>query len=244
MNVDLVRRPTARGAQIATLVYEPRRARGVSVAAAHGYSSSKQNLDPLCAFLAAHGFGVASVDLPGHKLGASGGRLESPQDMLDALATGVATARECFGAGPVYTLGHSVGAMTALGTCAFDPSIAGAISIATGLGRSGALQAMVAGRVIDLRSGYVDGLSLRELMDRTEPLVRPGLARLAGRPVLYVAAERDAMVSRESARALYDAAPEPKTFETIASDHTSAAERSRAVVLAWLDALHPRTPAA
>ena len=243
MNVDLVRRPTVRGARTAVLVYEPRRPRGVSLAVGHGYSSSKQNLDPLCGFLASHGFGIASVDFPGHKLGATGGRLESPQDMLDALAAGVAVARDAFGPGPVYSLGHSVGAMTALGACAADPSLAGAISIATGLGRPGALHAIVAGRVVDLRSGYVDGLSLRELMELTEPLVRPALARLAGRPVLYVAAERDAMVSLESARALFDAAPEPKTYVTIASDHTTAGERARAAVLAWLDALHPRLPA-
>ncbi len=62
---------------IAVLEYEPRRARGVTIVAGHGYSSSKQNLDGLCAFLASHGFGVYSLDFPGHKLGASGGRLDS-----------------------------------------------------------------------------------------------------------------------------------------------------------------------
>ena len=63
---------------------------------------------------------------------------------------------------------------------------------------------------------------------------------LAGRPVLYVAAERDGMVSRASAEALFMRAPEPKTFVTVASDHTYAGEHARAAVLAWLNERHPR----
>jgi fermentation-respiration switch protein FrsA (DUF1100 family) len=94
--------------------------------------------------------------------------------------------------------------------------------------------------VTDLRSSYVDGLSLPELAERTEPLVDPALAALAGRPVLYVAAQRDMMVSASSARALFERAPEPKTFVTIDSDHTSAGENARGAVLAWLNARHPR----
>ena len=51
---------------LAVLWYEPRRPRGVSLVAGHGYSSSKQNLDFLCGFLSSHGFGVYSFDFPGH----------------------------------------------------------------------------------------------------------------------------------------------------------------------------------
>jgi fermentation-respiration switch protein FrsA (DUF1100 family) len=67
------------------------------------------------------------------------------------------------------------------------------------------------------------------------------LAGLAGRPVLYVAADRDAMVSRASAEELFMRAPEPKEFVTISSDHTYAGENARAAILAWLNARHPRT---
>ena len=68
------------------------------------------------------------------------------------------------------------------------------------------------------------------------------LPRLAGRPALYVAASRDAMVNESSVRELYERAPEPKTFARIDSDHTYAGERSRGTVLEWLNALHPRDP--
>jgi hypothetical protein len=66
------------------------------------------------------------------------------------------------------------------------------------------------------------------------------LGRLAGRPQLYVAANRDAMVSQSSVRELFDRAPEPKTFATIDSDHTYAGDNARGTILKWLDERHPR----
>jgi fermentation-respiration switch protein FrsA (DUF1100 family) len=48
------------------------------------------------------------------------------------------------------------------------------------------------------------------------------------------------MVSPASARELFERAPEPKTFVTIDSDHTSAGENARSAVLAWLNERHPR----
>jgi pimeloyl-ACP methyl ester carboxylesterase len=239
VTVDLVRLQTSAGATIAALDYEPRRARGVTLAAGHGYSSSKHNLDPLCAFLASHGYRIVSIDFPGHKLGASGGRLDDVDDLVEALAAAVAHARATDG-GNVYTLGHSMGATTALRTCAADRSVAGAVSIATGYGRPAALKALGALGAVDLRASYVDGLTLPEMVLQTEPLLDDALAALAGRPVLYVAAERDGMVTQTSARELFDRAPEPKTFALVSSDHTNAAEHARAVVLAWLNERHPR----
>jgi putative redox protein len=239
VRLDLLELTTPAGARIAALDYEPRRPRDIALAVGHGYSSSKQNLDSLCAFLASHGFRVVSIDFPGHKLGRSGGRLASPLDLTDALAAAVRYLRDTY-ACPIYTMGHSMGAMTALRTCAEDPLAAGAISIATGYGRPAALNALGVRGAVDLRSAYVDGMTLQELVAQTDPLVDAALAGLAGRPVLYVAAEHDGMVSLASARELYDRAPEPKTFVTIDSDHTNAGERSRAAVLAWLGERHPR----
>ena len=239
MKLELLTLRTARGVAIAALDYEPRRSRNVALAVGHGYSSSKQNLDFLCAFLASHGYRAISIDFPGHKLGASGGRLTSVDDLTDALGAAVSFARGRYDC-PVYTAGHSMGAIAALHTCAGDAGIAGAISIATGYGRPTALLALQARGAVDLRSSYVDGLTLQELVAATDPLLDGVLAKLQGRDVLYVAAERDGMVSLASARELYDRAPEPKTFATIDSDHTYAGEHARATVLAWLNERFPR----
>lgn len=240
VSLELVGVPGARQA-IAVLHYPPRRARGVAIAVGHGYSSSKQNLDPLCGFLAGHGFRIVSLDFPGHKLGASGGRLDDLADLDAAFAAAVAFARAREPV--VYALGHSMGAIAALRAVAADQDIAGAVAIATGAGRLAALEALRGRGAVDLRSSYVDGLGLAELMTRLEPDLAPTLARLAGRPVLYVAAERDMMVTRASAEALFAQAPEPKSFATVPSDHTNAGEASRAAVLAWFNERAPRADA-
>lgn len=230
----------ARHNPVALLYYEPRRSRGVTLVAGHGYSSSKQNLDFLCSFLASHGFGVYSLDFPGHKLGSSGGELRGVNDCIDAMRGVVAFARER-SPSPIYTMGHSMGGMTALFTAALDPQIAGTIAIATGYGRPTSLEALRKVGVTDFRSSYVVGVTLPELVAGVEGRYDDLLSRLAQRPALYIAASRDAMVSPRSVRELFDRAPEPKTLETIESDHTYAAEHSRAAVLQWLDARH-RTP--
>lgn len=241
MNVDLFR-VDAGSNSIAVLGYEARRPRNVSLVVGHGYSSSKQNLDMLCAFLAGHGFTIYSLDFPGHKLGSSGGRLNAATDLIDAMRAVVATAR-ARGAASLYVMGHSMGATTALCTAGEDPSIDGVISIATGYGRPQALDALSRGGVVDLRSSYVVGLTLPEVAAQWQPLLDAALPKLAGRPALFIAAERDGMVARASVDDLFSRAPEPKSFATVASDHTFAGDNSRAPVLAWLNDLHPRVAA-
>ena len=239
MNVTL-HRIAAKANGVAVLEYEARRPRNVCIVAGHGYSSSKHNLDFLCNFLASHGYGVFSLDFPGHKLGASGGVLRGVDDLIDAMGAVVAFARERAN-GPLYVLGHSMGAMTALFTAAADPSITGCIGIATGYGRPSALDALRGKGVTDFRSSYVDGLALPELVEGVDERFAEALERLAGRPQLYVAAQRDAMVSPRSVEELYQRAHEPKDFVLVDSDHTYAGEGSRGEVLQWLNARHPRS---
>lgn len=238
MPVNLLRIEAERN-PVAVLEYEPRRARGVTLVAGHGYSSSKQNLDFLCSFLASHGYRTYSLDFPGHKLGASGGVLRGIADLVDAMSAVIAYARRA-GADTIYTAGHSMGAMTALLTAAGDPHVAGAVALTTGYGRPSALAALVQKGVTDFRASYVDGLALPDLMRDSEAWFERALPRLAGRPQLYVAATRDAMVSRSSVEDLYRRAAEPKTLRIVESDHTNAAENARAEVLQWLNERHPR----
>jgi pimeloyl-ACP methyl ester carboxylesterase len=169
--------------------------------------------------------------------------LNSIDDLLDAFAATVDFAREC-GAETVYALGHSMGAVTALCAAARDPEIAGVVSIATGYGRPAALAALAGRGVVDLRSSYVDGLTLLEVAGAWEALLPAAISRLVGRPSLFIAAESDGMVSAASVRELFARAPEPKSFESIPGNHTNAAENSRGAILAWLGARHPRSPLA
>jgi pimeloyl-ACP methyl ester carboxylesterase len=238
IKVDLLRAHAGRN-EVAVLRYEARRPRGVTIVAGHGYSSSKQNLDSLCAFLASHGFAVYSLDFPGHKLGASGGRLDAVDDLLAAFSAAIRLARED-GEGTLYTLGHSMGAVAALCSAAADAAVHGVVSIATGHGRPAALAALSRRGVVDLRSSYVDGLSLTEIAAAWEPRLTSALPRLAGRPALFIAAETDGMVAAASVRELFDRAPDPKSFATVAGNHTNAGENSRAAILSWLGERHLR----
>jgi pimeloyl-ACP methyl ester carboxylesterase len=238
MKVSL-HRITAENNEVAVLEYEPRRPRNVTLVAGHGYSSSKHNLDFLCNFLAGHGYGVFSLDFPGHKLGASGGRLRGVDDLIDAMSATAAFARSHHD-GPLYVMGHSMGAMTAIFVAAHDRSIAGTIAITTGYGRPTAIEALRTKGVTDFRSSYVDGTELPDLVHGIDRRFAEALPRLAGRPQLYIAAKRDAMVSPRSVEDLYNRAAEPKDFIVIDSDHTYAGENARGEVLQWLNARHPR----
>ena len=238
MSVELTRIRAKRN-EVAVLTYHPRRPRGVRIVAAHGYSSSKHHLDFLCGFLASHGYAVYSLDFPGHKLGASGGTLEGVDDLVDAMNAVVAHVRS-LGDGPVYCMGHSMGAMTSLFVGGADPGIAGTIAITTGYGRPSAIDALQSKGVTDFRSSYVDGVALPDLVAGVDARFAQALPQLEGRPQLYIAASRDAMVSPRSVEDLYRRASEPKTFITIESDHTYAGENARGEVLQWLNARHPR----
>ncbi len=225
---------------VAVLWYEPRRPCGVCVIAGHGYSSSKQNLDFLCSFLATHGFGVYNLDFPGHKLGSSGGELRGVDDCIDAMTAVLQFARDR-GDTQAYTLGHSMGGMTAIFTAALEPQVLGTIAIATGYGRPTSLETLRRVGVADFRSSYVVGVTLPELVAGVDRRYAQLLGRLEGRAALYISANHDAMVSPKSVRELYDRAPESKAFATIESDHTYAAENSRATVLEWLKGRHETT---
>jgi pimeloyl-ACP methyl ester carboxylesterase len=236
VKLDLERVATQRN-DVAYLHYRPRKTRVAAIVAAHGYSSSKQNLDPLCGFLCAHGYEIFSLDFPGHKLGASGGRLRDFDDCLDAMAAVIGVARTS--CGDPYLLGHSLGALTALVSAGRDREARGVVSIATGYRRPAALEALQRTFTSDLRAEYVDGASLPELFAHVDALLDDALPLLAGRPALFVGADHDAMVTPSSVRELYDRAPEPKRFASIASNHTNAGEHARTVVLQWLKDVAP-----
>ncbi|HTX59503.1 MAG TPA: alpha/beta fold hydrolase [Verrucomicrobiae bacterium] len=238
MNVELQRIAAERN-PVAVLRYEARRPRSVAIVAGHGYSSSKHNLDVLCGFLATHGFEVFSLDFPGHKLGASGGELRGMEDCIDAMSATLHHARAACD-GPIYTMGHSMGAMTAIFTAALDRTVAGTIAIATGYGRPTALTSIARSAGSDFRASYVRGVALPELVEGLDERFAGALPLLAGRPQLYVAAKHDAMVGERAVRELFEHACEPKAFAAIESDHTFAADHARMAVLQWLGELHPR----
>lgn len=233
VRIDRVEFPSA-GGTVRGLYYSIDDVR-TCVVLCHGYSSSKHNVDPLAFHLAADGYASLAFDFLGHKLGASSGPLREGADLVTNALDAVASARRMPGIANIVIGGHSMGAATAIGAAVADPAIEGVIVMATSTGRGRQLtdDTMLSG--LRNRVAYVEGAdpdSITAAMDSYTDRV----AEVAPRPMLFIAAQRDALVPPSAVRRLYDAAREPKTFELIDANHTDCAERSRFVVVKWLRA--------
>ena len=197
----------------------------------HGYSSSKHNVDPLAFYLASEGFGSLAIDFQGHKLGASSLPLRSALDLCSNALDAVRFARTR--AGSVVLGGHSMGAATAIGATLESPDVAGLIVMCTALGRNRSLggEAMLGG--LRNRAAYVDGPSPDEITKVMDSFTER-IAAVAPRPLLVIAASKDAIVAPSAVRQLFETAAEPKTYDLIDATHTDCVERSKFAVLRWL----------
>jgi alpha-beta hydrolase superfamily lysophospholipase len=205
------------------------------VVIAHGYSSSKHNVDALAFYLATEGLHALALDFQGHKLGCSSLPLRQAQDLHRNVLDAVSFARNISGVRSVVAAGHSMGAGASIGAALQSQEIDGVIAMCTAPGRSKSLNGpnMLGG--LRNRASYVDGPSpenLTAVMDAATSRI----AEISPRPVLIVAASKDAIVGPSAVRALFDAAAEPKTFEIVDATHTDCAERAKFVVMRWLRA--------
>jgi len=205
------------------------------VVMAHGYSSSKHNVDGLAFYLATEGVCSLALDFQGHKLGASSLPLRAPEDLRTNVLDAVARGREVSGVYKIVACGHSMGAAASIGAATASSAIDGVIVMCTAFGRSKALggQSILGG--LRNRACYVDGPSPEEIT-QTIDMYTQRIADIAPRPVLVVAGSKDSIVAPSAVRALFDAAGEPKAFELVDATHTDCAERSKFVVLRWLRA--------
>ncbi|HYK53406.1 MAG TPA: alpha/beta fold hydrolase [Candidatus Eremiobacteraceae bacterium] len=233
VRIDRVEYPSA-GGTVRGLYYSME---GVQtcVVLCHGYSSSKHNVDPLAFHLAADGYAALAFDFLGHKLGASTGPLREGADLVTNALDACAVARRREGIEHLVIGGHSMGAATAIGAAVANADIEGVIAMATSTGRSRQLtdDTMLSG--LRNRTAYVEGAdpdSITTAMDRYTDRV----GDVAPRPILIIAAQRDALVPPSAVKRLFDDAREPKTFDIVDANHTDCAERSRFVVSRWLRA--------
>ena len=233
VRVERVEFPSA-GGTVRGLVYSGGGST-VCVVLAHGYSSSKHNVDGLAFYLATEGVTSLAFDFLGHKLGSSSLPLAAGVDLRTNVLDAVGHAKKLPDVRKIVACGHSMGAAASIGAAVESQGIDGVIAMCTALGRSDALRgpSMVGG--LRNRASYVDGPSpveLTQVMDSFTSRV----GEIAPRPLLVIAASKDAIVAPSAAKALYDAAAEPKQFETVDATHTDCAERAKFVVLRWLRA--------
>lgn len=202
---------------------------------AHGYSSSKHNLDGLAFYLATEGVRSLAFDFLGHKLGCSSLPLREPDDLCANVLDAVAFARNLSHVRSVVAVGHSMGAAASIGAAAQSSTIDGVVAMCTAFGRNKSLAGPTMLGGLRNRACYVDGPS-PEALTRTMDGCTARIGEIAPRPLLVIAASKDAIVAPSVVHALFDAAGEPKTYELVDANHTDCAERAKFVVMRWLRA--------
>jgi len=194
-------------------------ANGRLVILLHGTGADRSQLLPEARMLARHGFGVLSLDWPGH--GESGGTIQWDEPERQALTRAIDWATQASGAEPrrVGLLGFSIGSWIALQVASGDKrvyglALTGAFADMKDLvvkqgGRFGALSSGVA-----LLTARLHGMRYWER--RSEDLI----GRLSPRPVLLIAGTADRVVPPSMTERLYQFAREPKSLWLVpGADH-------------------------
>lgn len=205
---------------------------GVRAILIQGYSSSKHAMDLIATSLAEAGHPVVSLDLPGHKLGSSGGALISFNMVVQAaLDANYKLPSPCR---PVY-IGHSMGAAGALVAASQDQYALGAVSL--GLGYPVTVKRSDS-QVIHYyleRWGWVDGASPLEVGLAMDKAIPSALEQLAGRHFMLISGTLDRELPPFSAQTLFDMAKDPKVHEEIETDHDGIPRQSAELVVQWIN---------
>jgi len=194
-------------------------ANGRLVILVHGTGADRSQLLPEARMLARHGFGVLSLDWPGH--GESGGTIQWDETERQALTRAIDWATRSLGTQPpeIGLLGFSMGSWIALQVASGDErvyglALTGAFADVKDLlvkqgGRWGALSSG-----LTLVTARLHGMRYWE--KRSEDLI----GRLSPRPVLLIAGTADRVVPPSMTERLYQLAREPKSLWLVpGADH-------------------------
>jgi pimeloyl-ACP methyl ester carboxylesterase len=235
IRIDPITLPSA-GGNIHGLFYHTAADRAATcVVLCHGYSASKHNVDILAFFLAVEGFTAFAIDFQGHKLGASSLPLVRAEDLLSNALDARRYVRSRTDVGRIVMAGHSMGAAVAIGATVRDADVSGTIVMCTALRRADRLGDGGLATGLRNRAAYVEGASPEAITAAMDGYTEQ-IGEVSPRPLLVVAARKDALVAPSAVRALFDVAHEPKTYELVDATHTDCAERARFVIVKWLRA--------
>lgn len=212
------------------LRYEPQtRHRPLDVVLTHGLTASAAGLDLLAAYLAGHGYRTIAIDLPGHKLGCTGGALTT----VDQAVAAIDAAMARLPSPRVALVGHSFGAGAST-VSARHPRVAALAIVAAGAFGRRDFTGPVGTTMRDARSDYVTGLSLPELLSAMQLALSGPLDYLQNRRVLIVGASQDAIVSRADIEAWAARVPHGQV-DWVNATHMDAPVAARAIIGRWLD---------
>lgn len=241
---------------LSALRYLPsRNRRGIALVLAHGFTSGKYSMDTLASYLAMRGYEGLTFDFVGHKLGGSGGSMETMAQAPDNFADALAYLRSVTEAESIVLIGHSMGAAAALATAAWEitklaspaligkevmpevegPPLAGIVCLCMGMEPSRGFDSAIGQAMVEQRSDYVEGAPALQLLREIDDLIAAA-GQIGSLPALFVAARQDVLVTVERVERLAAMAPN-SAVEMIESSHLEAPDRARPVIYSWLTQL-------
>lgn len=185
----------------------------------HGTGANRSQLMPEARMLARHGFGVLSLDWPGH--GESGGNIQWGESERHALTRAIDWATQAPGIQPrqVGLLGFSMGSWIALQVAADDQRVY-AVAVTGAFPEMKMLLAKQGGRWGALSSSFAMLTARLHGMHYLEKRGKDVIGRVSPRPVLLVAGTADQVVPPAMTEQLYRFAHEPKSLWIVpGADH-------------------------
>jgi pimeloyl-ACP methyl ester carboxylesterase len=222
----------AEGYDLAGLRYIPAVSRAsFALLLVHGYTAGKYSLDSLACYLAMRGVPCVTIDLAGHKLGASGGIMQAPQSAVDDVKTVVGQF-----VGEYALAGHSLGAAACLAAAA-DLAAGGhpprfVISMAMGEHPARGFQSVVGKKMLEQRDDYVIGAPAALFVNMLDEFVNRLTAISC--PALFIAARQDVLLPPDRVFALADRLSPVCDRLLIESSHMELPDTSRAPIYSWL----------
>ena len=216
------------------LLYTPEENYSHAAVLGHGYSGSKQDMAPLAQSLCSEGYHVFVPDIRGHKLGGTGGYLNSLDDVAEDLETSVRFLKANIGASRVALCGHSMSGGAAAKTAALCDDVDALVVLALGVRPMHIGLPPKALKLTKLRSMYVHGTSALEIRQQIQIMLREYIGRMPRKPVLVVTGKGDRFNTAEYCQALLDMAQGPKCLKIINTDHFGVPLRCANEVIEWL----------
>jgi len=212
----------------------------------HGIGQSKGFLDEIAMYYTRHGFAIASFDqyTRGERKLTTKNPITQALGLRKRLSLNVIETRRLvdylqtrddIAPDRIYLIGASFGAITGCTAVAFEPRIPAAVMTYGG----GDLDLLLASDAAIKELGKFHGLATSIVQYITAPADPVKyVAQIAPRPLLFQNGEHDQLIPLAAARALVDAAGEPKKFTLYDSDHVGMDEAQTITVLeesvAWL----------
>ncbi len=205
----------------------------------HGYTAGKYSMDGLASYLCLRGLECLTMDLAGHKLGASGGRMATPQVAAANILSVIRAFCENLPQSEYVLCGHSLGAAACLSAISYlretDVAPTAVIAMAMGEHPAKGFQSVIGRKMLEQRGDHVSGATAEEFVGQLEEFVE--LLTPITCPALFVAAGQDVLLPVTRVQALANRLRPGSDYLEVNSSHMDLPDAAKASVYAWLQKL-------